>query len=133
MSVAGAALHLAAHSLGKITLFFAAGSIHTASHLTEVSQLDGIGRRMPWTMAAFAIGAVAMIGVPPTAGFLGKWYILTGAMRPPTGARWLLSSLSTLLTAAYFLPVVFRAFFREPAGRKHETAKRRGPWSSRLL
>ncbi len=126
VSVAGAALHLAAHSLGKITLFFAAGSIHTASHLTEVSQLDGIGRRMPWTMGAFAIGAVAMIGVPPTAGFLGKWYILSGAMQTANWGAVAVIVLSTLLTAAYFLPVVFRAFFREPAGRKHET--REAPW-----
>jgi len=81
-----AALHLAAHALGKITLFFAAGSIHTAAHLTEVSQLDGIGRRMPWTMGAFAVGALAMIGVPPTAGFLGKWFILMGAMQT---ANWM--------------------------------------------
>ena len=76
ISVAGAAMHIAAHAFSKITLFFAAGSIYTAAHLTEVSQLDGIGRRMPWTMAAFTIGALGMIGIPPTAGFLGKWFIL---------------------------------------------------------
>ena len=78
LSVVGAAMHIAAHALGKITLFFAAGSIYTAAHKTEVSQLDGIGRRMPWTMGAFAIGALSMIGLPPAAGFLGKWYMLVG-------------------------------------------------------
>ena len=62
LSVIGAVLHIAAHALGKITLFFAAGAIYTASHKTQVSQLDGIGRRMPWTMTAFAIGALSMIG-----------------------------------------------------------------------
>ena len=71
-------MHIAAHAVSKITLFFAAGSIYTAAHKTEVSQLDGIGRRMPWTMGAFAIGALGMIGMPPTAGFLGKWFMLTG-------------------------------------------------------
>ena len=86
ISVIGAAMHIAAHAFSKITLFFAAGSIYTAAHLTEVSQLDGIGRRMPWTMAAFTIGALGMIGIPPTAGFLGKWFILTGAMQT---ANWL--------------------------------------------
>ena len=78
--------HRGARASSKITLFFAAGSIYTAAHLTEVSQLDGIGRRMPWTMGAFAVGALGMIGIPPTAGFLGKWFILTGAMQT---ANWL--------------------------------------------
>jgi multicomponent Na+:H+ antiporter subunit D len=126
LSVIGAAMHLAAHSLGKITLFFAAGSIHTASHLSEVSQLDGIGRRMPWTMGAFTIGVLAMIGVPPTAGFLGKWYILSGAMQTANWGAVAVIVLSTLLTTAYFLPIVFRAFFREPACREHGT--REAPW-----
>jgi multicomponent Na+:H+ antiporter subunit D len=126
VSAVGAALHLAAHALGKITLFFAAGSIHTAAHLTEVSQLDGIGRRMPWTMGAFAIGALAMIGVPPTAGFLGKWFILMGAMQTANWAAVAVIILSTLLNAAYFLPIVFRAFFRAPAGHAHKSGE--APW-----
>jgi multicomponent Na+:H+ antiporter subunit D len=110
----GAAMHIAAHAVGKITLFFAAGSIYTAAHLTEISQLDGIGRRMPWTMGAFAVGALGMIGVPPLAGFLGKWFILGGAMQT---ANWLavaVIAVSTVLNAAYFLPIVYRAFFVEP-------------------
>jgi multicomponent Na+:H+ antiporter subunit D len=128
ISVVGAAIHLAAHAVGKITLFFAAGSIYTASHLTEVSQLDGIGRRMPWTMGTFAIGALGMIGVPPTAGFLGKWFILTGAMQT---ANWLAVAViivSTLLNAAYFLPIVFRAFFCEPVGSGHGHKSAEAPW-----
>jgi multicomponent Na+:H+ antiporter subunit D len=80
LSIVGAAMHIAAHAVSKITLFFAAGAIYTASHKTEVSQLAGIGRRMPWTMGAFAIGALSLIGVPPLAGFLGKWFILIGAL-----------------------------------------------------
>ena len=128
ISVIGAAVHLAAHAVSKITLFFAAGSIYTAAHLTEVSQLDGIGRRMPWTMGAFTIGALSMIGVPPTAGFLGKWFILTGAMQT---ANWLAVAIiivSTLLNAAYFLPIVFRAFFCEPAGDGHGHKSGEAPW-----
>jgi multicomponent Na+:H+ antiporter subunit D len=130
ISVLGAAMHLAAHAVSKITLFFAAGSIYTASHLTEVSQLAGIGRRMPWTMGAFAIGALGMIGIPPTAGFLGKWFILTGAMQT---ANWLAVAViivSTLLNAAYFLPIVFRAFFYEPAiaADRHEHESGEAPW-----
>lgn len=112
LSVAGAALHIAAHAFGKITLFFAAGSIYTAAHKTEVSQLDGIGRRMPWTMTAFAIGALSMIGLPPAAGFVSKWYMVSGAMAQE---HWFALSVifaSTLLNAGYFLPIIYRAFFR---------------------
>ncbi len=115
ISAVGAAMHIAAHAVSKITLFFAAGAIYTAAHKTEISELAGIGRRMPWTMGAFAIGAISMIGLPPTAGFLGKWFILSGAMQ--TG-QWLPVAVivaSTLLNAAYFLPIVYTAFFeREP-------------------
>lgn len=130
VSIVGAALHIAAHALGKITLFFAAGSIHTAAHLTEISQLDGIGRRMPWTMGAFALGALAMIGLPPTAGFIGKWMILIGAMQ--TG-NWLAVSvivLSTALNAGYFLPILHRAFFLPlpEAGEGEALRLREAPW-----
>jgi len=113
LSIFAAALHIAAHAFGKITLFFAAGSIYTASHKTEVSQLDGIGWRMPWTMTAFAIGSLSMIGVPPTAGFLSKWFMLQGAF---TVENWIaigIIVISTLLNAAYFLPIIYVAFFRE--------------------
>ncbi|MDH3233273.1 MAG: monovalent cation/H+ antiporter subunit D family protein [Alphaproteobacteria bacterium] len=114
ISAMGAAIHIAAHAFGKITLFFAAGSIYTAAHKTEVSQLDGIGRRMPWTMGAFAIGALSMIGVPPTAGFISKWYILLGALDAKATAAIVVIVLSTILNAAYFLPVVYAAFFKKP-------------------
>ncbi len=80
LSIIGAVLHIMAHAFGKITLFFAAGAIATASGKKYVSELDGIGRRMPWTMGAFAIAVISMIGLPPTAGFISKWYILQGAV-----------------------------------------------------
>ena len=114
ISLVGAAMHIAAHAVSKITLFFAAGSIYTAAHLTEISQLKGIGRRMPWTMTAFAIGALSMIGVPPTAGFLGKWFMLTGAMETKQWVPVGVIMLSTILNATYFLPIIFDAFFKAP-------------------
>jgi len=114
ISVMGAALHIAAHAFGKITLFFAAGSIYTATHKTEVSQLDGIGRRMPWTMGAFAVGSLSMIGVPPTAGFLSKWYMLVGAFEAERLVAVAVIIVSTLLNAAYFLPIIYVAFFKAP-------------------
>jgi len=115
LSVVGAALHIAVHALGKITLFFAAGAIYTAAHKTEVSQLDGIGRRMPWTMGAFAIGALSMIGLPPAAGFVSKWYMLSGAMAAAHWPAVAVIAASTLLNAGYFLPILWRAFFRPAA------------------
>jgi multicomponent Na+:H+ antiporter subunit D len=126
VSVAGAALHIAAHAVGKITLFFAAGAIYTAAHKTEVSQLDGIGLRMPWTMAAFTFGALSLIGVPPFAGFLSKWLIFQGAAAAGHYAAIAVLAASTLLNAAYFLPIVHAAYFRAP--KAGETAHGEAPW-----
>ena len=111
ISIMGAALHILAHAFGKITLFFAAGSIYTATKKTNVSQLDGIGRCMPITMIAFTIGSLSMIGVPPTVGFLSKWYILQGAFSIESWFAITVIITSTLLNAGYFLPVVYAAFF----------------------
>ena len=108
----GAAMHMLAHAFGKITLFFAAGAIYTASKKTELWQLDGIGRRMPVTMTAFTIGALSMIGVPPTAGFISKWYILAGAFQADNYLALATIIASTALNAAYFLPIVYAAWFR---------------------
>lgn len=115
----GAAIHMVAHAFGKITLFFAAGAIYTAAKKTEIHQLRGIGKRMPWTMAAFTIGALSMIGVPPTAGFVSKWYILAGAFEADNLLAIFTIIVSTVLNAMYFLPIIFLAWFaKEPAGNK---------------
>ena len=112
-SITGAAVHIAAHAFGKITLFFGAGAIYTAAHKTRVSELDGIGRRMPWTMGAFAIASLSMIGLPPTAGFISKWYILQGVFAAGNMTLVLVLLLSTLLNAGYFIPIVYAAFFKK--------------------
>ncbi len=119
LSVIGAVLHIAAHAVGKITLFFAAGAIYTAAHKTEVSQLDGIGRRMPWTMGAFTVAALSMIGLPPAVGFISKWYMLSGAMAAQHWLAVAVIAVSTLLNAGYFLPIVYRAFFVAPSVGDH--------------
>ncbi|HEX4892247.1 MAG TPA: proton-conducting transporter membrane subunit [Hyphomicrobiaceae bacterium] len=126
ISVMGAAMHIAAHAVAKITLFFAAGAIYTAAHKTEVSELDGIGWKMPWTMAAFGIGALGMIGLPPTAGFLGKWFMLSGAISTGQLMPVAVIVLSTVLNAAYFLPILFRAFLVFPA-RAHAAGAAASP------
>ena len=112
LSIVGAALHIATHAFAKITLFFTAGAIYTAAHKTEVSQLDGIGKRMPWTMAAFTIGALSLIGIPPLAGFVSKWFILMSAAEGGHFLAVAVLIVSTLLNAAYFLPIVHAAFFK---------------------
>jgi len=127
LSVIGAALHIATHALGKITLFFCAGAIYTAAHKTEVSELDGIGRRMPWTMAAFTVGALSLIGVPPAAGFVSKWFIVSGALQAGNHLAVAVLVASTLLNAAYFLPIVHAAFFRRGASNAHP-AHGEAPW-----
>ncbi len=116
LSELGAAIHMVAHAFGKITLFFAAGAIYTAAKKTELHELRGIGRRMPWTMGAFTVGALSMIGVPPTAGFVSKWYILAGAFQAENLLAVFTIVVSTVLNAAYFLPIIFSAWFeRESA------------------
>lgn len=111
----GGILHLSAHALMKITLFFCAGAIYVHAHRTEVSQLDGLGRSMPWTFGAFAIGALGLAGIPPLNGFISKWWLAVGSVE--AGREWALGVLliSGLLNAGYFFPIVIRGFFRAPA------------------
>ncbi len=112
LALLGACLHIVAHAVSKITLFFAAGAIYTASSKTKVSELNGIGKRMPLTMVAFGVGALSLIGIPPAIGFLSKWYILSGAISIGSNFAVFVIVLSTLLNAAYFLPILYRAFFK---------------------
>ena len=127
----GAAIHIVAHAFGKITLFFAAGAIYTAAKKTELHQLRGIGHRMPLTMLAFTIGALSMIGVPPTGGFVSKWYILAGAFEADNYVAIMTIIVSTALNAAYFLPIVYMAWFERetvPPATPHGEA----PWPAVL-
>ena len=109
--VTGAAIHIATHAVGKITLFFCAGAILVAAHKTRVSELDGLGRQMPVTMGAFLIASISIAGLPPLAGMWGKWYLAVGAL--DSGYAMLVGVLmvSTLLNIAYLIPIPIRAFF----------------------
>lgn len=108
----GGAFHMVTHAAMKITLFFCAGALYVHLHYTKVSELDGVGRRMPITMGAFAIGALGLAGVPGTGGFLSKWYIAQGAVESGQFIFLGVLLLSGLLNAAYLFPIVIRAFFR---------------------
>jgi multicomponent Na+:H+ antiporter subunit D len=108
----GGFVHLIHQGLMKITLFFCAGNYAETLGVHKVSEMDGVGRRMPWTSLAFTVGALGMIGVPPVAGFVSKWYLGLGAA--DAGSNWVFAVLvaSSLLNAAYFLPILHRAWFR---------------------
>lgn len=110
----GGIVHIANHAFSKITLFFCAGSLYTGAHKTEISQLSGIGKKMPWTMAAFFIASLSMIGVPPVAGFVSKWYIALGSVEAREIPILMVILVSTVLNAAYFLPITYKAFFQDP-------------------
>jgi multicomponent Na+:H+ antiporter subunit D len=112
--IVGGSMHIVMHAFAKITLFFCAGAILITTHKSRISEMDGIGRHMPWTMAAFTVGALSMIGVPPTAGFISKWYILLATLEAEQMIAVGVIIASTLFNAAYFLPVVYAAFFRTP-------------------
>ncbi len=111
----GALAHLIHQGLMKITMFMAAGNLAEGLGVKKVSQMNGVGRAMPGTMAAFTLAALAMIGLPPLAGFVSKWYLATGGLE--AGQGWVIALLlgSSLLNAAYFLPMLHRAWFVEPA------------------
>ena len=118
--IIGGGLHIVMHAFGKITLFFCAGAILVAAHKTQVSQLDGIGRRMPWTLGAFTVGAMSMIGLPPAAGFVSKWYLMLGSLSGEHYFALFVLILVTLLNAAYFVPIVYAAFFRPARDSGHD-------------
>jgi multicomponent Na+:H+ antiporter subunit D len=111
LAAVGGIVHLMHQGLMKVTLFFCAGNFSATLGVHKVQEMDGLGARMPLTMAAFTIGALGMIGVPPIAGFISKWYLGTGALQ--VDAMWVLLVImgSSLLNAAYFLPLVYRGWF----------------------
>jgi multicomponent Na+:H+ antiporter subunit D len=112
----GGIVHLVHQGIMKITLFFAAGNYAETLGIHKVSEMNGVGRRMPATTLAFSIAALGMIGIPPVAGFISKWYLGLGAVEAGM-AGWVMPVLilSSLLNAGYFLPILYRAWFRTPA------------------
>ncbi len=112
IAAVGALAHLVHQGLMKVTLFYCAGNLAETLGIHSIRELDGVGRRMPLTMIAFSIAALGMIGVPPVAGFISKWYLGLGALEVGAGWVLLVLVLSGLLNATYFLPLLYRAWFR---------------------
>ena len=133
-AVTGGLLHIANHAFSKITLFMCAGAIYVALHTKKISEMGGIGRVMPFTLAAFGIASLSMIGVPLVCGFVSKWYMIRGAMEGHNTVFLLVFLVSTILNTGYFIPILTKAFFEPPgaalehlhhgsghtAGRLHE-------------
>ena len=126
----GGMLQIANHAFGKITLFFCAGEIYVAAHKTLVSEMSGLAKRMPWTMLAFTVGSLSLIGVPWTAGFITKWYLAVGSIQANQIPILIVLLCSTLLNAAYFLPILYKAYFEEPpVGEAHSKEAHDAPYA----
>jgi multicomponent Na+:H+ antiporter subunit D len=119
-ALAGAMFHIVAHGFMKITLFFVAGAVYATAHKEYVSQLDGIGRKMPYTMGAFSVAALAITGMPLMAGFVSKWNLGIGAIEAGLPIFIAILVGSAVLNVGYFFPIVYRAYFgRRPEPEKH--------------
>ena len=130
-AMVGGIMHMVNHAESKIVLFFCAGSIYLATRKTNISELGGIGREMPWTMTAFAIGALSIVGLPPTAGFITKWFLVTGSIEAGSLAVLVVLVTTTLLSAAYYFRIIRAAFFGSPP-EQDAGAAQRAEDSSRL-
>ncbi|MBA2691330.1 MAG: monovalent cation/H+ antiporter subunit D family protein [Rubrobacter sp.] len=122
----GGIVHLVHQGIMKVTLFLCAGAIAETLGIKHISKMGGVGRRMPWTMGAFALAALGMIGLPPMAGFISKWYLGLGAIE--AGQPWVIAVLvtSTVLNAIYFLPILYSAFFGKPSEEVAEAPEPEG-------
>jgi multicomponent Na+:H+ antiporter subunit D len=115
--IQGGLIHIVNHAFSKITLFFCAGAIYVATHKKFISEMDGLGKTMPFTFGAFGIASLSMIGAPPVAGFITKWNLLIGSVEAHQLGILLILIASTLLNAAYFAPITYKAFFgKRPVG-----------------
>ena len=124
--VLGGVAHITNHAVSKITLFFCAGSIYVSTHKTEISQMSGLAKRMPWTMAAFALASLSVVGIPLTSGFVSKWYLALGTV---DGGRLVLLGVllvSSFLNAIYLGSIVYKAYFEEASPTSEEV--REVPW-----
>lgn len=122
----GGMYHIVAHAFMKITLFFCAGAIYATAHISNISEMKGIGRQMPFTMGAFTVGSLGIAGIPFIVGFISKWNLALGALQSGQGIFVVVLIVSAMLSSAYFLPIVYTAFFKksnQESHHKHGEAK----------
>jgi multicomponent Na+:H+ antiporter subunit D len=119
----GDIFHIFSHAFMKSTLFLAAGAIILKTGKRSIRELGGIGRLMPFTMLAFTLAALSMIGIPPLSGFLSKWTLSLGAMDAGLPYYVLILLVSSLLNGLYYLPIIITAFFGAEHGHEHEQVK----------
>jgi len=110
LAIIGAFLHILNHALMKGCLFMVSGSLMFRHGMRDIFRLRGVHRAMPWTVAAFVIAALSMIGIPPTAGFFSKWYLLLGTIEANQWALTAVILVSSLLNAVYFFRVIENAY-----------------------
>ena len=126
--VLGGVAHITNHAVSKITLFFCAGSIYVSTHKTEISQMSGLARRMPWTMAAFALSSLSVVGIPLTSGFVSKWYLAMGAVDHQSLTILGVLLVSSLLGAAYLGQILYKAYFELEKEPHSHGDVREVPW-----
>jgi multicomponent Na+:H+ antiporter subunit D len=126
--VQGGIAHITNHAVSKITLFFCAGSIYVSTHKTEISQLSGLARRMPWTMAAFTLSSLSIVGIPLTSGFISKWYLAIGAVDHQSLLLLGVLLISSLLSAAYLGQILYKAYFEAETESPSHGEVREVPW-----
>ena len=112
----GGIMHILAHATLKITLFFCAGAIYVNLKRKNISNLNGIAKVMPWTMAAFTIGSLGLAGIPPINGFFSKWTLALGSLEGDMVIPVIILVVSGLLNVGYFFPIVYRAYFKPGEG-----------------
>ncbi len=132
-ALTGSILHLSTHAVMKITLFFCAGAIQVHAHKTQVSELNGLGRSMPWTFAAFTIGSLGLAGIPPVNGFISKWWLAVGSLEAGSIIALTVFLLSGLLNAGYFFPIIIRGFFLSPKSPEERSHLPKGEASAWMV
>ena len=131
--IRGAMMHIPFHGFMKITLFLCAGAIMVVTGKKNVSEMGGVGKRMPITMLAFTITAFGMTGIPPAVGFISKWFLCLGSYQAyqtisPVMITFLFVLLiASLLDVVYFFPIIHTAFFKEPEGAEQEVEVQEAP------
>lgn len=136
--ITAGALQIVMHATAKITLFMCAGAIYVATHKTELSEMDGLGRQMPWVYGAFTIASLAIIGIPPLGADWVKLYLVMAATESGHGYIVYALILASLLSIGYLLPVVARGFFGgltrdEPARSFSDAVPRGAPVKGHVL